>query len=132
MTIAELRTLLPAGGPLVLKTLGGQASFDVMKLEGAQLVIRNSKGHMFELTQKSLDAVEVRIREVKGQRITSLYCDGNRPENWKLGYRSPAQCAASLTPSLAPVRPAEPGLPSARDGQPASVVTTSTNRPDQL
>jgi hypothetical protein len=35
-----------------------------------------------------------------------------RPHS-RLGYRSPAQYAASLTPSLAPGRPAEPGLPSA-------------------
>ena len=54
-----------------------------------------------------------------------------RPHS-KLGYQSPARYAASLLPSLAPVRPAEPGLPSARDGQPASVVSTSTNRPDRL
>jgi len=53
-----------------------------------------------------------------------------RPHS-KLGYKSPARCAASLPPSLAPVRPAEPGLPSARDGQPASVVSTSTNHPDR-
>jgi transposase InsO family protein len=51
-----------------------------------------------------------------------------RPHS-NLGYRSPAQSAASLTPSLALVRPAEPDLPSARD---ASVITTSTNRPDRL
>ena len=54
-----------------------------------------------------------------------------RPHS-KLGYKSPARYAASLCPSLAPVRPAEPGLPSARDGQPASVVSTSTNHPDRL
>ena len=54
-----------------------------------------------------------------------------RPHS-KLGYQSPARYAASLLPSLAPVRPAELGLPSARDGQPASVVSTSTNRPDRL
>jgi putative transposase len=53
-----------------------------------------------------------------------------RPHS-KLGYQSPARYAASLYPSLAPVRPAEPGLPSARDGQPASAVSTSTN-PDRL
>jgi putative transposase len=53
-----------------------------------------------------------------------------RPHS-KLGYKSPARYAASLHPSLAPVRPAEPGLPSARDGQPASVVSTSTNLPDR-
>jgi len=53
-----------------------------------------------------------------------------RPHS-KLGYQSPARYAASLHPSLAPVRPAEPGLPSARDGQPASVVSTSTH-PDRL
>jgi putative transposase len=44
-----------------------------------------------------------------------------RPHS-RLGYQSPARYAASLYPSLAPVRPAEPGLPSARDGQPASGV----------
>ncbi len=54
-----------------------------------------------------------------------------RPHS-KLGYQSPASYAASLHPSLAPVRPAEPGLPSARDGQPASVVSASTNHPDRL
>jgi transposase InsO family protein len=54
-----------------------------------------------------------------------------RPHS-KLGYQSPARYAASLHPSLAPVRPAEPGLPSARDGQPASVVSASTNHPDRL
>ena len=53
-----------------------------------------------------------------------------RPHS-KLGYQSPARYAAKLYPSLAPVRPAEPGLPSARDGQPASVVSTSTY-PDRL
>ena len=41
-----------------------------------------------------------------------------RPRS-RLGYQSPARYAASLYPSLAPFRPAEPGLPSARDGQPA-------------
>jgi len=35
-----------------------------------------------------------------------------------LGCQSPAIRAASLLPSLAPVRPAEPGFPSARDCQP--------------
>ncbi len=54
-----------------------------------------------------------------------------RPHS-KLGYQSPARYAASLSPSLAPVRPAEPGLPCARDGQPVSVVSTSTNHPDRL
>lgn len=54
-----------------------------------------------------------------------------RPHS-RLGYRSPAAYAASLYPSLAPVRPAEPGLPSARDGQPASPVSTSINHPDRL
>lgn len=54
-----------------------------------------------------------------------------RPHS-KLGYQSPARYAASLHPSLAPVMPAEPGLPSARDGQPTSVVSTSTNHPDRL
>ena len=53
-----------------------------------------------------------------------------RPHS-KLGYQTPARFAANLTPSLAPVRPAEPGLPSARDGQPASVVSTSTHHPDR-
>ncbi len=53
-----------------------------------------------------------------------------RPHS-RLGYQSPARYAASLYPSLAPVRPAEPGLPSARDGQPASAVSTSTY-PDRL
>ena len=43
-----------------------------------------------------------------------------RPHS-KLGYKSPARYAASLHPSLAPVR----------DGQPASVVSTSTNLPDR-
>ena len=54
-----------------------------------------------------------------------------RPHS-KLGYQSPARYAASLSPSLAPVRPAKPGLPYARDGQPASVIATSTNHPDRL
>jgi transposase InsO family protein len=54
-----------------------------------------------------------------------------RPHS-RLGYQSPARYAASLLPSLAPVRPAEPGLPSARDGQPASGVSTSINHPDRL
>jgi len=49
----------------------------------------------------------------------------------KLGYQSPAIYAASLLPSLAPVRPAEPGLPSARDGQPTSTASISTNHPDR-
>ncbi|MBM3866431.1 MAG: transposase [Verrucomicrobia bacterium] len=53
-----------------------------------------------------------------------------RPHS-KLGYQPPARFAANLSPSLAPVRPAEPGLPSARDGQPASVVSTSTRHPDR-
>ena len=53
-----------------------------------------------------------------------------RPHS-KLGYQSPASYAASLHPSLAPVRPAEPGLTSARDGQPASTVSTSANHPDR-
>ena len=54
-----------------------------------------------------------------------------RPHS-KLGYQSPDRYAASLLPSLAPVRPAEPGLPSARDGQPVSTVSTSINHPDRL
>ena len=54
-----------------------------------------------------------------------------RPHS-KLGYQSPARFAAKLIPSPAPVRPAEPGLPSARDGQPTSVITTSNNYPDRL
>ena len=54
-----------------------------------------------------------------------------RPHS-RLGYQSPARYAASLLPSLAPVRPAEPGLPSARDGQPASGVSSSINHPDRL
>jgi putative transposase len=54
-----------------------------------------------------------------------------RPHS-KLGYQSPARYAASLYPSLAPVRPAEPGLPSARDGQLASTVSPSTNLPGRL
>ena len=53
----------------------------------------------------------------------------SRPHS-KLGYRSPAAYAATLSPSLAPVRPAEPGLPSARDGQPAAIISTSTD-PDR-
>ena len=52
-----------------------------------------------------------------------------RPHS-RLGYKSPASYAASLYPSLAPVRPPEPGLPSARDGQPSSVPSTSTKLPD--
>lgn len=52
--------------------------------------------------------------------------------NSKLGYRSRPSTRPTLTPSLAPVRPAKPDLPSARDEQPAPVVTTSTNHPDQL
>ncbi len=55
----------------------------------------------------------------------------HRPHS-RLGYQSPARYAASLLPALAPVRPAEPGLPSARAGQPASVTSTSTNHPDRL
>ena len=54
-----------------------------------------------------------------------------RPHS-KLGYQSPARYAASLSPSLAPVRPATPGLPYARAGQPASVIAPSTNHPDRL
>ena len=54
-----------------------------------------------------------------------------RPHS-KLGDPSPADYAASLPPSLAPVRPAKPGLPSAREGQTASAVSTSTNHPDRL
>ena len=53
-----------------------------------------------------------------------------RPHS-KLGYQTPARFAANLSPALAPVRPAEPGLPSARDGQPPSVVSTSTNHLDR-
>ncbi len=53
-----------------------------------------------------------------------------RPHS-KLGYQSPARYAANLYPSLASVRPAEPGLPSARDGQPPSAVSISTY-PDRL
>jgi hypothetical protein len=53
-----------------------------------------------------------------------------RPHS-KLSYRSPASWATSLSPSLAPVRPAEPGLPSARDEQPISTVSTLTNYPDR-
>ena len=54
-----------------------------------------------------------------------------RPHS-KLGYQSPACFAAHLPPSPAPVRPAEPGLSSAGDGQPTSVITTSKNYPDRL
>jgi transposase InsO family protein len=53
-----------------------------------------------------------------------------RPHS-KLGYQAPARFAANLSPSLAPVRPAEPGLPYAKDGQAASVVSASTNHPDR-
>lgn len=56
----------------------------------------------------------------------------NRRPHSRLGYKSPAFFAANLNPSLAPVRPAEPGLPSARDGQPAPPSSTSTSRSDQL
>jgi len=59
-----------------------------------------------------------------------VHYNQRRPHS-KLGYQSPAVYAANLSPSLAPVRPAEPGLPSARDGQPASVVSTSHNHPDR-
>ena len=48
----------------------------------------------------------------------------------KPGCQSPACFAANLPPSPAPVRPAEPGLPSARDGQPTSVDPRSTNQTD--
>ena len=75
------------------------------------------------------------LREVDGGKsIVEVYrnqYNHQRPHS-NLGYQSPAHYAASLTPSLAPVRPAKPGLPSARDGQPASAVSTSTNRPDRL
>ena len=54
-----------------------------------------------------------------------------RPHS-KLGDQSPARFAANLPPSPAPLRPAEPGLPSARDGQPTSVIPTSNNSPDRL
>ncbi len=50
----------------------------------------------------------------------------------KLGYQCPARFAANLFPSPAPVRPAEPGRPSARDGQPMSVNPTSNNPPNRL
>lgn len=53
-----------------------------------------------------------------------------RPHS-KLGYQPPARFAANLSRSLAPVRPAEPGLPSARDRQPTSVISTSPNHPDR-
>jgi putative transposase len=53
-----------------------------------------------------------------------------RPHS-KLGYQTPARFAANLSRSPAPVRPAEPGLPSARDRQPTSVISTSTNHPDR-
>ena len=54
-----------------------------------------------------------------------------RPHS-KLAYQSPAKYAANLYPSLAAVSPAEPGLPSARDGQPTEKPSTSGNSPDLL
>ena len=84
MTIAELRTLLPAGGPLVLDTLGGLSKFEVLRLETSQLAIRSSGGHMFELTQPLLVKVERRIQEVRGSRDVFPYNHGATPERWDL------------------------------------------------
>ena len=55
-----------------------------------------------------------------------LLYNQQRPHS-KLGYRSSANYATTLPPSLAPVglRP-----PSARDGQTQSTTSTSDNRPD--
>ena len=58
-----------------------------------------------------------------------IHYNQRRPHS-KLGYCSPAAYAARTSPALAPVRPAEPGLPSARAGQPASEAPASTDRSD--
>ena len=62
-----------------------------------------------------------------GLSDTILHVEKTWKKGKRAGYQSPVQYAASLTPSLAPGRPAKPGLPSARDGQTASAVSTSTN-----
>jgi hypothetical protein len=84
MTIAQLRALLPAQGILVLKTLGGKSTFEVLRLEVSQLAVRHSGGLMFELTQPLLDKVELRIRAVKSKRKTSYYANGKRANCWNL------------------------------------------------
>ena len=88
MTIAQLRSLLTADGFLVIKTFGGKSEFEVLRLETAQLAIRNSGGLLYELTPLLLEKVERRIREVKCQRSSSYYIHGKHSNSWDLSNES--------------------------------------------